>query len=371
MRILFFGTYFKFRGKETYISEEIDSVIKNYPNIKYLVYTVGPFNKSNRLIRYNKNVLWVQRRNLKNITVLLLFLKDMIKIFTKFKPNVIHSIYVVESLIMGFLGKIFRVPSILHSRGMDFNYYPFKNLKSNVLARISCKLNKIILTVSKVMKQDSIRLNVPQKKVIFLYDGIDLSMFKPIEKKTDLNNKKLKILHVGRFYPVKCHDLIIETCKELKENNIDFHLTFCGYGPLEDHIKNLIKRYHLSSWISVAGYVDHDKIPDYMAKADLFILPSLSEGMPISVLEAMSMKLPVILTRVGGMPELIQKNRGGILIEADNKKQLYEAILYYFLNPQKLESDGTNNREFILKNFNWDTHAEKLYQIYLKLSYKS
>jgi len=369
LRVLFFGTYFQFRGKETYISDEIDAVIKNYPNIKYVIYNVGPYYNVNRLVRYSKNVLWIQRGELKNLRVLILFLKDMIKIFTKFKPHVIHSIYVIESFIMGIFGKIFRVPSILHSRGMDINFYPFVSIKSNILARVTAKLNNIILTVSKVMKLDTYKLNIPHKKVIALYDGIDYSLFNPINKKLNKKNEKLEILHVGQFNLVKKHDLMIEVCKELRDNRINFHFTFTGYGFLEDHLKSLIEKYNLENWVCMAGYTDHDKIPEFLAKGDLYIQPSISEGMPISVLEAMSMNLPVILTRVGGMPELIYDN-GGIIIDVNNKKQLYDAILHYVNNPMKREADGIRNGKFVRDNFNWDRHAKVIYNIYLKLSKK-
>ena len=370
MRILFFGTYFRFRGKETYVSDEIDSMVDQYPNLKYLIYTVGPFNEKNCLIRYSENILWIQRKNLKNIKVLLLFLKDMIKIFTKFKPDVIHSIYVIESLIMGLLGKVFRVPSIFHSRGMDFNYDPFINIKSNILARIACKLNKRVITVSKAMKLDGLKLNVPQEKVISLYDGIDISLFTPTNKNYNIENRKIEILNVGRFYPVKCQDMLIEVCKKLREDKIDFHLTFTGYGPLENELIDLIKKYNLENWVNIAGYTDHDKIPEILNKADLYVQPSLSEGMPISVIEAMSMKLPVILTRVGGMPELIEQNKGGVLINVNDKNELYNAILYYVKNPNRIMADGERNREFAIRNFNWKYHVKKLYKIYQNLQGK-
>ncbi|TFF87115.1 MAG: glycosyltransferase family 4 protein [Promethearchaeota archaeon] len=370
MRILFFGTYFQFRGKETYVSDEIDAVSYKYPNIEYLIYTVGPFNKKNSLIRYSKKILWIRRKDLKSIKILLLFLKEIIKIFTKFKPDVIHSIYVKESLIMGVIGKIFGVPSVFHSRGMDFNYYPFKSLKSNILARIAAKLNNVILTVSKVMKYDSRKLNIAQKKVISLYDGIDFSLFNLSDKERSLNRKHLEILHVGRFNPEKRQELIIEACKKLRDNGLNFHLTITGYGQLENHLKNLIRKYQLESKVSMIGYTDHDKVPEIMKKADIYIQPSLSEGMPISVLEAMSMELPVILTRVGGMTELILK-RGGVLIEINNISQLYDAIVYYINNPNIIRVDGIRNRKFIKENFNWEVHAKELYKIYNKLSKRS
>jgi len=361
--------YFQFRGKETYISDELDAIVRNYPNIEYVVYNVGPYYDENKIVRYSKNVVWYQRGRLTNLRVLILFLKDMVKIFTKFKPDVIHSIYVLESLIMGIFGKIFRVPSILHSRGMCFNYYPFISLKSNIIARISSKINSIIITVSKVMKWDARRLNIPQKKVVSVYDGIDFSIFNPKSKKVKKQNEKMEILHLGRFDPVKRHDLIIETCKDLRDNNVNYHFTYTGYGELEDSIMKLIKKYDLTSLVRFAGYTDHDKIPEYLAKGDLYIQPSISEGMPISVLEAMSMNLPVILTRVGGMPELIQ-NGGGIVIDVNNKQQLYDAILYYVNNPIKRESDGIRNGNFVRENFNWDKHSKMIYNIYTKLRKK-
>ncbi|MFX1502161.1 MAG: glycosyltransferase, partial [Promethearchaeota archaeon] len=123
--------------------------------------------------------------------------------------------------------------------------------------------------------------------------------------------------------------------------------------------------------IYMAGYTDHDKIPELMNKSDLYVQPSLSEGMPISVIEAMSMKLPVILTKVGGMPELIKNKEGGILVNINDKKELYDAILYYIKNPKKIRIDGKRNRDFVKQNFNWKYHAKKLFNIYQNIKEKS
>jgi len=364
LRVLFFATFFEYRGAETYYTLEVNSLIKNYPEVEFLVYTVN--RDKNRLKKYSENVLWVERKNLKNIKSFFLFLKDMVKIFTKFKPDIVHSVYVIESIITGIIAKIFRVPSIFHSRGMDFNYYPFISLKSNFLARVACKLNNIILTVSKSMKNDSLRLNVPPNKIIHIYDGVDFSKFNPIGKKFDSMVRTFQILHIGRFSYEKRHDLIIEACKKLREDNFNFHLTFIGIGELKNQIATLIKNYDLEDYIELTGWVDHEKLPSYILKMDLFILPSITEGLPISVVEAMSMGLCVVLTNVGGMPELAQQI-GGILVEKNNVEQLYNAIIYYLKNPQDLMQGGNINREFIINNFNWDLHSKKLYTIYLKL----
>jgi len=365
MRILYFSVIFEYRGSQTYYTSEINSFIKNDTNVEFIVYSVNC--EKNCIIRYNKNVLWVQRKKLKNINTMILFLKDMVKIFTKFKPDIIHSAYVIESIIMGIIGKIFRIPSIFHGRGTDINYLPFISFKNYILAKIACKLNNKILTVSKAMKHDIIKLNVPIKKITHIYNGIDFLKFNPKPKsKKDFKSRRFEIYNIGQYVSIKSHKLMIKTCTELKNNNINFHLTLTGFGPLEKQIKNLIKKNNLENYITLTGYIDHDKTIEFFQKADLYIQPSLTEGMPNSVLEAMSMKLPVILTNAGGMLELI-KEPGGILIEKNNEKQLYNAVIHYIQNPQNIEIAGKINREFILKNFNWEEHTEKLYNIYLNL----
>ena len=368
MRILYFSVLFEFFGSESYITSEIKYLINAYPNTEFIVYSVD--SKQNRVIRYDKNILWIQRRKLKNFKVILFFLRDMIIILTKFKPDIIHSVYVNESIIMGFIAKLFRIPSILHSRGTDFNFFSFISLKRNLLVRIANMLNNCIITVSETMRSDGYRLNIPLNKMITLYDGIEFSDFNPASKENDItSNKIFQILNIGRFSPEKCHDIIIESCKKLKENNFNFHMTFIGFGNLESQIKNKIKQYDLEKWITIVGFIKHENISQYLSKADLYIQPSLIEGMPIAVLEAMSMELPIIMTNIGGMRELNVES-GVILIEKKNAIQLYNAIISFMNNREKMKIGGKKNRAFILKNFNWELHSKKLYNIYLELTKK-
>ena len=360
---MFFTLFFEYKRSKTYYTEEILSLINAYTNIEFLVYSFG--SKKKDVIRYHERILWVKRKGLKN----LFFFLDMIKIFLKFKPSLIHSVYVIPSIIMGIFGRFFKIPSILHGRGTDINYIPFKNIKSRILLIIAGMLNKVILIVSKAMKNDCIQLNLPKKKLITIYDGVNFIEFNPEGKKYYNYDRAIEILHIGRFSYEKAHNLIIETCKMLRDNNIKFHLTLIGIGPLKKQIIELVRNYKLENLISLVGWVEHKIIPNYMLKSDLFILPSITEGLPISVIEAVSMKLPIIMTNVGGMPELANKD-GCILIDKNNKESLYNAILYYYNNPNKVKIGGDVNREFITKNFNWNIHAKKLYKIYLRLTNK-
>jgi len=372
LRILYFSTFFKFKDSQTYYTEEVNSLINSYPEVEYLVYNLHPSRnllkslETNKAIRYHKNILWIQRINIHWIKIGLVFLKDIIKIFTQFKPDVIHSIYTTPSIIMGILGKLFNIPTILHGRGTDMNYLPYFKIKRNIILRFALKLNNLILTVSKSMRNYCLKLKIPEKKIIKLYDGVNFSKFNPNGKEFYKEFNKFKILHIGRFSEEKCHKMIIKACKLLKDDGIDFQLTLIGIGPLKNQIKNMVKAYYLSKSVKFVGWVDHDEVPVFMKNSDLFILPSSIEGLPISVLEAMSMSLPLVLTNVGGMPELAEKI-GCILIQKNNIEQLYKAITYYIKNPKNIKLGGKINRSLVIKKFNWKRHSKKLFEIYLRL----
>ncbi len=164
--------------------------------------------------------------------------------------------------------------------------------------------------------------------------------------------------------------------KDLKESGFNVHLTLIGFGhkilrgnighEIKKELIRLIKKYDLKSHISLLGFINHQKIPEYLEMAQIYIQPSLTEGLPNSVLEAMSMELPIIMTKAGGMLELNIKP-GIILIEKNNRKQLYDAIITFIKNPEIMKTGGKKNREFIVNNFNWDIHIKKLYNVYTEL----
>ncbi len=365
LRVLFFTPIFTYKHflSDNYFTNEIKALVRNYTNIEFLVYlTTQP--KKNEVIKYSDRILQVNRKSYKNV----LFLKDMIKIFTKFKPHIVHSHYIVPSIFINFFAKIFRVPTILHGRGQDVNYRPYHSVKSKILLLVAGLLNTKVLTVCKSMKDDCLRFKIKKRKIQAVYNGIDYTIFNPQDKIFFSNQRPLELLHVGIMNPRKGQHLIIEACKKLKENNINFHLTLVGAGPPKyiQMVIDLIKKYELEDSVDLLGPVPQKNIPNIMQKADLFVFPSLTEGLPNAVLEAMSMKLVVILTRVDGNLELAQKI-GSILVDINNPQQLFKAILHYYNNPKEIKIGGEINRNYIINTFSWEKHAKELYQVYNSL----
>lgn len=366
LRVLYFTPVFNLKNTkiDTYMTREVKSVVLNYPNIEYLVYLTNP-RKKDKVVMYNERILQVNRRTYKNF----LFLKEALKIFVKFRPQIVHSHYVVPSIIINFLAKIFRVPTILHGRGQDVNYRPYRSIKSKILLLVAGKLNKQVVTVCKSMKKDCMQFKIKKNKVKVIYNGIDFMYFNPKEKTSFSNQRSLELIHVGALNPRKAQDLIIEACKVLKDNNIKFHLTLIGEGVLRPKINDLINKYDLSDYVDLLGNIEHYYLPKYLQKADIMVFPSVTEGLPNAVLEAMSMKLVVIMTRVDGNLELVQ-DIGTILVDINNSQQLFDAIMHYYNNPSEIEIGGEINRNFIVNTFSWDKHAKEIYQVYNFLIHK-
>ena len=121
-----------------------------------------------------------------------------------------------------------------------------------------------------------------------------------------------------------------------------------GNGETEKLVE-LINSYSLENIVEFIGWVSKDKKTEYFNKSDGYILPSYNEGLPISILEAMSYELPIISTNVGGIPEIVDSNNGA-LIEPGNKKQLKEAIFFAINNPLEFRNRGKESAKRVSKH---------------------
>ncbi|MHA1884686.1 MAG: glycosyltransferase, partial [Promethearchaeota archaeon] len=254
LRILYFTPIFTLANTEieTYMTNEVNSVVDKFANVEFLVYFAS-FRKRNEIVKRSKRILQVNRSSYKNF----LFIKDMVKIFTKFKPNIVHSHYVVPSIFVNIFAKIYRVPTILHGRGTDINYRPYQNIISKILLLVGSRLNNLILTVCKSMRDDVLKFKIPRDKVKVIYNGVDFETFNPKNKKFFKNQRPLELIHVGSLSYRKGQHQILEACKLLKEKEINFHLTLIGGGPQKQLITNLITEYKLESSVSLVGAIDH------------------------------------------------------------------------------------------------------------------
>lgn len=170
-------------------------------------------------------------------------------------------------------------------------------------------------------------------KLRIVHCGIDLDAFR-FKQRTPATVSE--ILCVGRLVPVKAQALLLEALATL---NVPFHLTLVGDGPDRARLESLTDQLGLRPHITFAGNIGQNAIHTYYQRAHLFVLPSFAEGLPVVLIEAMASGVPVISTRIAGIPELIEHNVEGLLVRPGRVDCLRNAI-------QQLLSDKTRAHAF-------------------------
>jgi glycosyltransferase involved in cell wall biosynthesis len=175
------------------------------------------------------------------------------------------------------------------------------------------------------------------------------------------------VVQVGSFRPLKGHDVTLEALKQ-REAGDRFSWVCVGDGPSRMEVEHQVQALQLSSWTHFAGESSYDDTVGWLAEADVVVQPSRSEGVPLVLLEAMALGRPVVATRVGGIPEVMEEARTGRLIEPGNAMALSRAIDAVFAERDRTEAMVTRARAEVQAHFDAPLIAEQWRAAYASLA---
>jgi len=288
-----------------------------------------------------------------------IFFKSL-NIIRKEKINILHC----QGFLSGFLGfllsKLTKIPYIITVQRIEE--------KNNFIKRIVYKNANCCIGASLAIKKYFEEMGC--KNIEVIPNGVDVNRFRIFDSNPEIREKlgignEFLIITVARLEKVKGIEYLIKAMKELKIK--DSKLLIIGEGSERKNLENLVRERGLENKVKFLGQIENEKVPQYLAIGDCFVLPSLKEGFGIAILEAQAVGLPVIATNVGGIPDIIKDGKTGILVPARNPEAIAKAIfkIYSQLSfAQKLVQNAKAN----LENYNWDKIAQKVYLIYQKLS---
>ncbi|MDI9623835.1 MAG: glycosyltransferase [Methanothermobacter sp.] len=261
-------------------------------------------------------------KGLRGLIFTLTATQKLIKIIRKENIDIIHAHYIIPPGLIALIGSIItKKPYYVTVHGSDALILSSKSILRPIIKLILKKASKV-LVISKKLAEKVMELGIPQKKIIVTYNMVDTKIFNPQIKtsfREEIGTKKPIILFVGNLVPQKGVEYLLKAKKLLKR---DSKLVIVGGGPLLEKLKNIVEKENIKDVIFTGPRTDINNI---MAAADIIVLPSVSEGIPIVLLEAMAMAKPIIATKVGGIPEIVDESVG-ILIEPKNPKELADAI---------------------------------------------
>ncbi len=215
---------------------------------------------------------------------------------------------------------------------------------------------------------------IPENKIDVIYNGIDLERFPKtfdkdkIRKSLGFEADKTLVGIIARLDPIKNHSVLIEAISLLKNQFPDIQLIVVGEGPMLQELKNLVSTLAIDDTVIFTGL--RKDVPRILMALDIFVLPSSTEAMSVTLLEAMSASLPVVATDVGGNQEVVIPHITGELVQPKDPHQLADAIESIISAPQKAEQMGKAGRERVEDMFTFDRMIEQYKKLYLKITGK-
>jgi glycosyltransferase involved in cell wall biosynthesis len=285
---------------------------------------------------------------------------QLIRFISYNKPYVVYVIGFRLSVLLRFYCKIFTKIRIV--QGVRWN--PSSNSRLDRTFRVVEKFFSFLID-GYIVNSNSAKkllLSIPIEKVELIYNGISDNNF----NQKELTQKKY-VVTVANLAARKGYLEYLEIIDNIIKEYPETQFLFLGYDNLNGKVQKLIKEKLLSSNVIYLGFKEN--IGEYLKKSIFFVLPSLyGEGCPTSILEAFKYKLPVIAYEIDGIPEIVENDFDGILVDQVNKNSLENAIKDLLNEPEKIKIMGQRGYEKLKKNYLLDTMIEKHNSFFLDLN---
>lgn len=309
---------------------------KNFPEVRLL----KPINKKQKIL----NALYLLSKGETRLSK-----KSIYRNLIEINSPLIHILK--AQMYPGLARHIPPTSDLIFSfRGYDTLVSPFSDQKwKHELLKIY-NIAKGLHFVSDYIKKEAISLGAPSEKCVTIYRPVDTDFFSPNPRV--VKKDKLEILSVGRLTWQKGYIDAIEALSIIKQKGYSFHYTIVGDGPDLDHILFHLRRLHLEDSTTILHHQTREQIKFRYQEADIFLITSVTDALPNVILEASAMELPVIATKVAGIPEAVVDKVSGLLVPSCEPEGIAEAIEHLIKNPDKIANMGISGRLFVNKSFN-------------------
>jgi glycosyltransferase involved in cell wall biosynthesis len=288
-------------------------------------------------------------------------IKGLVK---RIQPDLIHAHFIAK---YGFhLPDLNCSPSVVSAWGDDILILPKKNPVIRYYTKKVLDSVDLIYAVSGNIRDHIIRdFCIPADRVKYLPFGIDTGMFSPRDDEKHNTSDTLAVFSNRGFFPVYDSETLVRGFALAYCKNPRLRLMLKGDGPDEKKVKILVESLGLESVVTFMNKSSYLDVPSDYRQADIFVTTSVSDGTPVSVLEAMASGLPCIATSVGGIPEWIADGENGILILPRSPEALAGAMIRLAADPGLCRRLGAAARTTILARGEWETlmaQVEKDYE---------
>lgn len=293
-------------------------------------------------------------------------------IVKEFQPHIIHAYDATpDGYASLLLKRRYHLPLVCSLLGADINVYPYyKPLTYKLTQKVVAEADQLV-AVSWALKEAVEALAQPKREIRVIYMGCDTEVFRPNEAAREqvreflgISAHEMIILFVGRLVEAKGIFELIEAFSQIQSRYPQTHLVFVGDDRDRAKLEVQVKQKKLDRAIHFVGVRPHSEMPTWLNAADLLVLPSHNEGLPNVVVEALACGIPVIATNVGGIPEVVEDKKSGLLIDTGDVDSLISAIESLLQDKEKRKEMGAYGRSSIEQKFSWSRSAKALKELY-------
>ncbi len=295
----------------------------------------------------------------------LIFLLKLVWLIRKSKIKLIHSNLLISNIYGWMAARLSRIPMVITIHGKSFMHWKYGNKVFRFVAKHS---NKIIAVSNNIKEEVIKRLTLPTDNFISIYNGVDLGRFQhktsseTLKVSLNINSSDPIVGSVGGLRPVKDYQSLLKSFPIVLRKFPKTKFILVGDGPLKKSLKLEVKSLKLENNVLFLGW--RTDIPELLAIFDIFALSSKTEGISISILEAMASRLPVIATNVGGNQEVVEDGKTGFLVSQGDFQSLANAIIKLLKDKQLREAMGINSKRRVEEKFSLRTFIDKHIEVY-------
>lgn len=300
------------------------------------------------------------------------------QLIRKEKSDIVHTHTAKAGTLGRLAAKLAGVPVIIHTfHGNIFEGY-FNSFKSRlflIIERVLSRVSTKIIAISESQNKELLKYRIGKPhKIARIPLGLELEPFLKVEQKRGAFRKEVSLEDdipligiVARLVPIKGHSYFFEAAKLVSQDFPSAKFIVVGDGELKKGLVNLVKDLGIEDKVIFCGF-RNDLVKIY-ADLDIVVLSSLNEGLPVSIIESLAAKKPVVATDVGGVRDLVEHRVTGILVPKQDSRNLARGIMYLLKNPAEGLKFGDNGRKKVYPVFNYTSlvsETEELYENLLK-----
>ncbi len=290
------------------------------------------------------------------------------RLIKQFKPDIIHAHFATSCGLVAALTGFH--PYVLSVWGDDILEFPRRSpIHKWVVKKAIMDADYVTATSNMLAKKTKVLIK-SKKKIQVIPFGVNLSHY---SFKMRSIGDELHIGTVRNLTPKYGLDILIKAVAVLLNSFQKIRLTIVGDGMIRQKLESLVDRLGIKNNVAFTGFVPNEKVVEYLNKFDIFVMPSVGEGesFGVAAVEAMATGLPVVASNVGGLPEVVDDGKTGMLVKPGDVEDLKRALEFYIFSRDARIEHGKKGREKVKKLYNWKDNAKEMNNLYKEILSKT